>query len=272
MRILTLHEAPRAALSRALARFEARFSYPLGTELRFRIAHAPDYPLFWRSLGEAAAFVAEQDGRVVGTLGAAIRRLESPGGRRAPIAYLGDLKLAPEARAGLARPRLMAAAWQWAKDRARAAYAVVMDATASTPADYTGRAGLPALRKLSEIVIWRLDAPGVHGAVVPPPIETGRGLAEPGVHGAAARRRLSQPGPDRRFFAPDTPARACHRQLSRGVYWAAGGSPGERSELLPCWLLAPDAAACGRLEDTRLQNTCQTPSTCEQQISRSNGA
>lgn len=223
MRILTLHERPQATLARALARFETRFSYPLGTEGRFRIAHGPDYALFLRSLGSAAAFVAEQDGRVVGTLGAAIRRLESPHGKRAPVAYIGNLKLAREARAGLALPRLLAAAWHWARNRAQAAYAVVMDKTAATPAAYTGRAGIPALCKLSEIVIWRLA----------PPIP----------------RRESRP--DRRFSAPDATARACHRQLSRGAYWAWGGSPAQRSELAPCWLMSPDGSACGRLEDTR---------------------
>ena len=59
-----LHGPPAPELARALAEFEAGFTYPLGPGRTFHICHGDDYPCFFRAMGEAACFVAEQKGRV----------------------------------------------------------------------------------------------------------------------------------------------------------------------------------------------------------------
>src|SRR5437588_48708 len=99
-----LQDPPAPDLARALEVFEEQFSYPLGPGRTFRISHGADYPRFFRAMGEAAVFVAEREGQVLGTVGAALRRLRTPDGTEARVAYLGDLKVLPAARAAV-RPR-----------------------------------------------------------------------------------------------------------------------------------------------------------------------
>src|SRR5437879_313968 len=72
MNLHALTTAPSNELAEALAHFEAQFSYPLGPGRSFRISHGNDYAHFFRALGEAVCFVAESEGVVIGTLGAAI--------------------------------------------------------------------------------------------------------------------------------------------------------------------------------------------------------
>ena len=66
MNLHHLSGPPTPELARALATFEEQFTYPLGPDRWFRISHGDDYPRFFRAIGEAACFVAERDGRVVG--------------------------------------------------------------------------------------------------------------------------------------------------------------------------------------------------------------
>jgi hypothetical protein len=54
-----------------------------------------------------------------------------------------------------------------------------------------------------------------------------------------------------RWLATPAVGQACYRALSRGRYASAGGSPHDRSTIVPQWLVHPDGVACGRLEDTR---------------------
>jgi hypothetical protein len=221
---MTLHRLygpPPADLARALAAFEEQFTYPLGPGRRFRISHGDDYPRFFRAIGEAACFVAERDGRVSGTLGAALRRLRSPDGGERPAVYLGDLKVGPDARGGPVLWRLASAAVAWAAGRADAAFGVVMDGTAVTPERYTGRLAVPAFQRLGGVAVLRVPT-------------------------ADAR----DPADDS-LTAPAERGEARYRALTAGRYACPGGDPAERSQVVPAWLVRPDGSACGRLEDTR---------------------
>jgi hypothetical protein len=221
MNVHRLSGPPPAELARALADFETQFTYPLGPGRYFRISHGDDYPRFFRAIGTAACFVAEREGRVLGTLGTAVRRLTLPEGSERSVVYVGDLKVAPEARGGMTLPRLVRAAQEWAASQADAAFGVVMDGTRVTPERYTGRLGIPAFRELGKVIVLRLPA-----------------LRDGGRH-------------DDRLASTDESAAACYQRLSAGRCASPGGNPAERSEIAPLWLLHPDGSACGRLEDTR---------------------
>jgi hypothetical protein len=221
MNVHRLCGPPPAELARALAAFETQFTYPLGPGRFFRISHGDDYPRFFRAIGTAACFIVEQQGCVLGTLGAAVRRLALPDGHERPVIYLGDLKVAPEARGGMGLPRLVRAAQEWAGAQADAAFGVVMDGTRVTPERYTGRLGIPPFRELGKVTVLRLSTASDGGS------------------------------PDVRFVTTAGPAVACYRRLSAGRYASPGGDPAERSEIAPVWLTHSDGSACGRLEDTR---------------------
>ncbi len=153
----TLRDVPPPELTRALAAFEAQFTYPLGPGRTFRISHGDDYPRFFRAQGDGACFVMEHDGQVTGVLGVAIRRLLSPDGREQVVAYIGDLKVDPAARKTLTYLRLAWAAYSWVGARTSAGYGVVMDGTAVTPDAYTGGFGIPAAR--SSAASWSGSSP-----------------------------------------------------------------------------------------------------------------
>jgi hypothetical protein len=220
MNIRPLRDAPPPELAQALAAFEAQFTYPLGPRRFFRISHGDDYPRFYRAMGEAACFVAERAGHVLGTIGAALRRLRRPDGQERPVLYLGDLKIIPAARGGRTLPRLAQAVQRWVGKRTAAAFGVVMDGTPVTPLRYTGRLGLPAFQELGKILVLRLPTNGL-------PTETDGCLAT-----------SAEQGTD------------CYLRLSTGQYVCLGGDPAERSETEPLWLREPGGRACGRLEDT----------------------
>jgi hypothetical protein len=221
MNVHALCAAPPDELARSLTRFEAQFTYPLGPGRSFRIAHGEDYPRFFRAMGEAACFVAERQGEVLGTCGAALRQLLLPAGHERLVIYLGDLKIALAARGGRALVRLAGAVRQWAGSRAAAAFAVVMDGTRATPLRYTGRLGVPPFRELGKVVVLRVPTAG------------------------------EETSSNNRLAATEAQVDACYRRLSAGWYACPGGNPAERSEAAPQWLVAPDGRACGRLEDTR---------------------
>src|SRR5689334_21167798 len=92
---MTIHQVsgpPSPELAQALAEFEEPFTYPLGAGRFFRISHGSDYTLFFRAQGDAACFIAENQGRVIGALGTSIRTLWLPDGSERKVAYFGDLK------------------------------------------------------------------------------------------------------------------------------------------------------------------------------------
>jgi len=204
-----------------LEKFERAFTYPLGERQWFRISHGGDNTRFYRSMGEAALFVAERDGRILGTLAATVRFITRPNGEYAKVAYLGELKISPDAREGWAFIRLTRAVDSWTRRQAQAGFGIVLAGTRRTPSDYTGRAGMPALRPIGRTAILKIptanfaDAGDENLATTP-----GAGIA--------------------RF-----------RTLSIGRYTMTGGDPVMRSHMAPTWLVQRDGSACGRLEDTR---------------------
>ena len=221
MNVHPLSASPPGGLAQALDRFEEQFRYPLGPGRFFRISHPEDYSRFFRAMGEAACFVAESDGRILGVMGAALRRLALPGGRERPVVYVGDVKIDAAARGGRTLLRLAEAVQQWVRARAEAAFAVVMDGTPATPSRYTGRLGIPLFSELGKIVVLRLPTSGIQ-------VDPGKGWSTTGERGDI-----------------------CYLRLSAGRYACPGGNPAERSEMEPLWLIEPGGQACGRLEDTR---------------------
>lgn len=222
MNVHELMEPPAEWLGEALARFELQFRYPLGITRSFRISHGRDYLTFFQAIGEARLFVVERQGAVLGTLAAITRTVQFPGGEARRVAYLCDLKAAPEARGGRTLLSLMSAV----RNRLDApcgglAYAVVMDGTARTPATYTGTLNLPAFEKLGQLVILRIPTKGARTS--------------------DGRLRTTNP----------STVQAIHDRLTRGQFIPAGGVPATRSQLEPAYLELADGCACGVLEDTR---------------------
>jgi hypothetical protein len=217
MSVLAFHEAPPADLASALAEFERQFNYPLGPGRSFRIEHGADYARFYRAQGEARCFVRVEAGRVLGVLCAALRPLLLPDGEVKRVAYIGDLKVAPEARAGMTLYLLGKAAIRWLAPQTDSAFGVVMDGTLAVPASYTGRAGIPAFARVGQVMIYRLTT-----------------------HAGAKRQAASE-----------VDVRDCFAELGHGRFACPSGRPEERSLTSPVWLMLPDGSACGCLEDTR---------------------
>src|SRR3954463_4543761 len=107
MNVHRLTTAPSPELATSLARFEEQFTYPLGPGRSFRISHGQDYPRFFRAIGDAACFVAERNGEVLGALALAATRVRNPDATERPAIYFADLKAAPAARGGLALMQLV---------------------------------------------------------------------------------------------------------------------------------------------------------------------
>ncbi len=222
MNVHQISNPPSQTLARALAEFEAPFTYPLGPGKLFRVSHGEDYTLFFRVQGEGACFIAEHEGRVVGTLGTAIRRLWMPDGTERPAVYIGDLKIAAKARGGTVLIRLARAAETWLRPRVAAGLGVVMGGTPLTPDAYTGRARIPGFQDLGRLMILRIC-----GSVDGRPADPGRCLTT---------RKIGL---------------ACYRRLSLGRYSCPTDKAEQRSRIVPIWLMNTDGSACGMLEDTR---------------------
>ena len=222
MKVHLLNGPPPTSLASALAEFESPFSYPLGPDRTFHISHGEDYSLFFRAQGAGMCFVAEHQNRILGVLGAAIRRIWMPNGRERLVGYVGDLKIAAEARGGLVLGRLARAADAWLRPKVDAAYGVVMDGTGLTPQAYTHRAGIPAFREVGRLAVLRVSGDG--GT---PPYRANCFLTTP-------EAGLS-----------------CYQQLSRGRNACPIEHASGRSQMAPVWLRHPEGLACGLLEDTR---------------------
>ena len=222
MNVHELLEPPAGWLGEALARFELQFSYPLGTSRSFRISHGRYYLTFFQAIGEARVFVGERHGAVLGTLAAVSRAVQFPSGEAPQVAYLCDLKVAPQARGGRTLLRLMNAV----RDRLDVpcgglAYAVVMDGTARTPAAYTGQLNLPAFERLDQFVVLRIPTKGARTF--------------------DGRIRITNA----------STVQAIQNRLTRGQFVPLGGVPATRSQVEPTYLELNDCCACGVLEDTR---------------------
>ena len=222
---MTLHSfegrLPQGLL-KAMPDFEARFTYPLGPNRSFHISHGEDPHRFFRAMGEAACFILEEGERVLGAAAVALRSLLLPDGGESLVAYIGDLKILPEARGGRVLWRLAQAIDRWSRPRVNAAFGVVMEGTPRIPPAYSGRLGIPSFEELARVKLFRLPS-----------------------------RAAATVGGMDRFVAEDSMGEACYRRLSRSRYASLGGVPSERSILPPIWLVLPDQTACGRLEDTR---------------------
>ena len=221
MNVILLDRPPSPELAARLAQFEAGFTYPLGAGRGFRISHGSDYSRFFRSMGRAACFLAQDEERIVGALACVIRRLSLPGSGECDAAYLADLKVLPGAGSGRTLLKLASAAQAWGRRFTDKAFAVVMEGTRVTPERYTGRLGIPAFEETARIAILRVPTDGSAGV----PVQSILGDPD---HAERAWRTLA--------------AGACH---------ASGGDPAERSEITPEPLALADGTACGRLEDTR---------------------
>lgn len=154
-RIHFFRQAPPPELGRALAEFERQFTYPLGANDSFSISHGQQYLTFFQAIGDAVLLVIEEEGRVLGTLAAAVRPLQIPQGQVHQVAYLADLKLVREVRFRL--PRYLRAMSEQLQVANHCGYAVVMDGTRSTPDRYTGRGEIPAFRPQARLTVLTLQ-------------------------------------------------------------------------------------------------------------------
>lgn len=221
MKLHQLRERPGPPLADALMEFEGQFTYPLGTGRSFRIDHGRDYPQFYRAIGHARCFVAEESGKVLGVLAVAIRPVQLADGRSVPAAYIGDVKIAPGPRRGSVLLRAAKEAQPWCESRATAAFGVVMDGTAIVPSAYTGRLGIPPFAPVGKLVVLRLKCTK-EGAV-------GRPC----------------------FPVTEAQGRQCLHRFGRDRVLCPPGDPAVRSEIESAWFVHDDGAACGCLEDTR---------------------
>ena len=215
-----LTDATPPDLGRALAEFEREFSYPLGSDQRFRISHGEAYLPFFQAIGDPEVLAAEHQGVVLGTLSRVRRRLEWRARPDSPpeipeAHYLCDLKVSAAARGSTVLARLIRETRRAIVESGnQACYCVVMDGTGRLPTDYTGRLGVPAFRKLGEIAILRVS-----------------------------------PGRDGLKGGPGPPVTGTH--LTRAGYSATGGDSSRRSVLDPQPIATGDGLARGVLEDTR---------------------
>jgi len=215
-----LQESMDERLARALRNFETEFRYPLGGGAWFEISHAPDYLRFYQSIGRAACFVAEDSGRVRGTISVAIKRALAPDSSSMELAYFGDLKVVPGAGRGLIAARLLQASSRWALERVSVAIAVAMDGTSALPLAYTGRLGIPPLIELHRIAILRIPS---------------RADATTSNLNTTSREKLDN----------------VYQELTRGTFASISGDSSLRSMLTPLPLVSDSGDACGLLEDTR---------------------
>ena len=218
MNLHTLHDATPEWLAPALADFEKQFRYPLGENESFHISHGRDYTRFFRAIGDATVFVAEQRGEVLGTLAGVRRPLRFPDGAVRDVAYICDYKVRPGAGAGRVLIRLGKALEHcFGEAVGGRGYGVVMGGSRRAPEDYTGRCGIPDFQRVGGITILRFET-----------------AAGPSEHSASI------------VSAAEWPSLIVH-----DAFVPLGGNPATRSSLPPVSLLLDDGQACGVVEDTR---------------------
>lgn len=219
MNLHELHGPPSAELAQKLRKFQTRFRHPLPRNSFYRVFPAGDYTRLYCSLGEACCLVAERDGEVIGSLGAALTPLLMPDGSERRVFYVLDVLLVPSARKGTALFRMLQRAWDWARPHTSLIFSLALDKTEVKPSEYTGRLGLPKLEQVGRFALCRIPT-------------------------ATARSARTE-----QLMAPREAARACYRELCRGRYAMTGPPHLRRSQMTPVWFMQPDGSACGRLED-----------------------
>lgn len=223
MKLHVFHEPPPDWLGAALERFEVQFRYPLGANASFSISHGRRYITFFEAIGAPTLIVAEHEGLVLGTIGAALRPLCFPDGGVHLVAYLGDLKVTPSARGGVVLARMFQELHaRVAQPAGGRAYAVVMDGTDRLPSSYTGRLDIPAFARAGGISVLKI-------------------AAEPG------RENLREIGREQR------------EESAYGGFRPIGGRADLRSSIAPVLLEDNDGSAGGLLEDTRLAKRLLLP-------------
>lgn len=223
MKIQEIHSQPSAELSAALEKFESEFRYPLGAGSWFRISHGDDYTRFFRAIGDARCFIATNGSDVVGTITSTITRVRQPGGEFYRGGYLSDLKVA-RSTSGRTLLRLLRAAAEWTTPTP--SFGIVMDGTARSPANYSGRLGIPQFVELAKLAILHI------------PVESLACVSreQPRLEINSCKRE---------------DAMELYERLSADCYATDGGQSNTRSLMLPICLIASDGTACGILEDTR---------------------
>lgn len=231
MNIISIHHSPERKLAAAINIFEHEFVYPLGSDRHFRISHGDDLTsnawYFFCTLGNPAVYlVAERHGRILGSIGAALRHIVQPNGTSTVGLYLGDLKVSAGERGGLVLYRLFHALKTWSLIHAPCgvltAYSIVMDGTSITPESYSGRLGFPAFKALGTSTIVWLHTTGE----------------------VAPRAAVQSVSP--------LLGQAAFLTFAQGLYHLPQVTANGRSRLSPRWLMSSDSQACGCLEDTLL--------------------
>ncbi len=225
MKIQSIQAEPKAELKAALEKFEAEMRYPLGTDSWFRISHGEDYTRFFRAIGQPRCFIATRDEHVVGTITSTICRLRQPGGSYGRGGYISDLKVS-RSTSGLTLLRLLRAATDWTLAEPTPSFCVVMEGTARSPINYTGRLGIPEFTALARLVVLRI------------PVE------------CLSRGSGASPRPEINNCASED-ARRLYERLTLDCFATDGGQSTTRSRMPPLGLIAADGSGSGVLEDTR---------------------
>lgn len=172
MKIHRITGSPSPELAAALAEFEKEFSYPLGVIDSFTISHGEDYTRFFCGMGNADIYLAEAEGKILGTQAVVGRLISLADGTTIPAAYLCDTKIVSRMHGKMVLGRLvMAACRETMVAGYQSAFSVVMDG--SIPSDqYTGRLDIPQFHALGRLAILRFDTgsdfpgfPSVSGAM-----------------------------------------------------------------------------------------------------------
>lgn len=157
MKIEQLIGKPSRILGEKLSRFEKHFSYPYGSDLRFRIDHGIDYTAFYRSMGTSCTSYFEVNGHIKGIISCSIKEVIVDG-RKIRLGYVGDLKVLPEFQGRRTAFYLIKSIQSYLEAHADIAYCVVMDGTDKTPSHYTGRVGIPSMQPLFKRYILRIES------------------------------------------------------------------------------------------------------------------
>jgi hypothetical protein len=223
MNLHRLQTSPPEWLGIALEEFEREFSYPLGDGVSFHVVHGRQYVAFFQAMGEAMVFVAERDGRVLGTVAVILRRLLSPKGKKTPVYYVCDLKVTRSRASGPVLARLMHAVRDHVlRTGVAPVYGIVMDGTARLPTQYTGRVDIPRFEPMAQLAVLRI------------PTEVNDAWAE-------ACESVSHDNVEN-----------LREYLNLGAWSSPTCASELRSEMTALPLMSQYADGCGVLEDTRL--------------------
>jgi len=209
------------SLAREIETFEKRIATAYIGGVPTVCDQGRDYTLFWRAIGDGAAFAArDRAGRVVGVCAVARLRLRMPTGRERSAAYLAHLRVLPECRSGVTIPSLIARTVPSIMRSGFAGVGFSADAAGFNPGRVARNLGLPAFKSRGAARLITFDT----SAPLTGPVSLIREAPEPRV-------------------------RAAYADFTKGYISSRGGTPALRSTITPRWLMAEDGSACGCLED-----------------------